>query len=177
MGLQTDKIFFEALKADTTFMNAIENRLYGTTIPVPDEQLDNVPVPYCIVTFDGLNNQDTTKDDPYEGGMDSVSIGITLAAKTREEIGQLAERVRKRIHEEFEWVKRYTYLRDSEGRTFRTSDGFRLIVMREFDEIFNDIPFSYTFSADAVIWDQWKPAYGQTLHYQCSVTNTIDEDE
>ena len=60
MGLLTDKIFFEALKADTTFMQAIGNRLYGTAIPMPDENADKVPVPYAIVTFDGLRPPRTT---------------------------------------------------------------------------------------------------------------------
>ena len=114
MGLLTDEIFFEALKADSAFMQAIGNRLYGTTIPVPDDNLDNVPVPYCIITYDGMNNQDTTKDDPYEGGMDVVNIGIELTAKTRKELGQLANQVRRIIHDPFAWVKRYAELRGYE---------------------------------------------------------------
>ena len=176
MGLLTDEIFFEALKADSTFMQAIGNRLYGTTIPVPDDKLDNVPVPYCIITYDGMNNQDTTKDDPYEGGMDVVNIGIELTAKTRKELGQLTNQVRRIIHDQFAWVKRYAELRDSNDETLETSDDFRLMVMRDWNDVFNDIPWSYTFSAEAVIWDQWRPCYGQVLRYQCSVTNTIDED-
>ena len=42
MSLLTDKIFVEALKANTDFMQAIGNRLYGTAIPVPDLEAENV---------------------------------------------------------------------------------------------------------------------------------------
>lgn len=176
MGLLTDEIFFEALKADSAFMQAIGNRLYGTAIPVPDDKLDNVPVPYCIITYDGMNNQDTTKDDPYEGGMDVVNIGIELTAKTRKELGQLANQVRRIIHDQFAWAKRYAELRDSLDEALETDDDFHLMVMREYDDIFNDIPWSYTFSADALQYDSWKPCYWQTLRYQCSVTNTLDNE-
>ena len=177
MGLLTDKIFFEALKADTAFMTAIGNRLYGTTIPVPDEQLDNVPLPYCIVTFDGLNNTDTTKDDPYESDFDTVQIGIELAAKSREELGLLAKMVRSRLHDEFEWCHRYDELRDCSDTAIETSDEFKLMVIRDYETVINEIPVYYQFSADPVIWDQWKPAYGQTLRYQCEVHRPEDNDE
>ena len=176
MGLFTDKIFFEALKADTTFMQDIGNRLYGTAIPMPDENADKVPVPYAIVTFDGMNNTDTTKDDPYEGGMDHVNIGIELAAKTREELGALAVQVRQIVHEQFAWVKHYAELRDANDEALETSDNFRLWVMRDFDDIYADIPFGTTFSADAVQYDPWKPCFWQTLRYQCEVDNPIDDE-
>ena len=124
-----------------------------------------------------MNNQDTTKDDPYEGGMDVVNIGIELTAKTRKELGQLANQVRRIIHDQFAWVKRYAELRDSSDEILETDDDFRLMVMREYDDIFNDIPFGSTFTADAVQYDPWKPCYWQTLRYQCSVTNTINDDD
>ena len=177
MGLLTDKIFFEALKADTAFMTAIGNRLYGTTIPVPDEQLDNVPLPYCIVTFDGLNNQETTKDDPYEGDFDMVQIGIELAAKSREELGLLAKMVRAQLHKEFEWCHRYDELRESGGAVLDDSNEFHLMVIRDYETVINEIPVYYTFSAEQVLWDQWKPAYGQALRYQCEVHRPEDNDD
>ena len=97
MGLFTDKIFFEALKADTTFMQAVGNRLYGTAIPVPDDNLESVPVPYCIVTFDGLNNQNQTKDDVYEGSYDTVNIGVEVIGETINDLHELTQAVRDTI--------------------------------------------------------------------------------
>ena len=177
MGLFTDKIFFEALKADTTFMQAVGNRLYGTAIPVPDEQLDKTAVPYAIVTFDGLNNTDTTKDDPYESDFDQVQIGIELTASNREQLSQLAKMVRARLHDEFEWCHRYDELRESGNAVLETDDDFRLMVMRDYEEVINDIPVYYNFSADAVQYDPWKPCYWQTLRYQCEVHRPEDNDD
>lgn len=177
MGLLTDKIFFEALKANADFMQAIGGRLYGTAIPVPDLEAENEPVPYCIVTFDGLNNQDSTKDDSYEGGTDQVNIGIELTAQTREELGALARMVRKIIHQQFSWEMRFEELRDSENFRLEDCDSFQLMVAREYDDIFREVPYDYTFSADAVQYDSMKPCYWQTLHYQCACSNIINDEE
>ena len=177
MGLLTDKIFFEALKADTTFMQAIGNRLYGTAIPMPDENADKVPVPYAIVTFDGLNNTETTKDDPYESEYDQVQIGIEIAARNREELGALAKQIRSRLHNEFEWCHRYAELHDSQDESLETSDDFRLMVMREFEQVIAEVPAYYTFSADAVQYDPWKPCYWQVLRYQCEVLRPQDDEQ
>lgn len=97
MSLATDSIFIEALKADTALMTAIGSRLYGTAIPLPDEDLDNVPAPYVIVTFDGLSNQTGTKDDLYEGTEDMVNIGVEVTGRTLDELHAMTENVRSTI--------------------------------------------------------------------------------
>ena len=53
MGLSTDSIFITALRASQELTQAVGGRIYGTAIPLPDEDADNVPPPYLIVTFDG----------------------------------------------------------------------------------------------------------------------------
>ena len=65
MSLATDSIFIAAIQSNTELMEALgyeapeeeyegrPGRLYGTAIPLPDEDADNTPVPYIIVTFDG----------------------------------------------------------------------------------------------------------------------------
>jgi hypothetical protein len=177
MSLLTDKIFVEALKANTDFMQAIGNRLYGTAIPVPDLEAENEPVPYCIVTFDGLNTDQGTKDDPYEGDNDIVNIGIELTASDREELGALARMVRRIIYNEFVWARRYAVLRDSNDFNLEDCNNFQLMVVREYDDVFHEIPYDYQMSADAVQYDSMKPCYWQTLHYQCNVENTDEDDE
>ena len=97
-SLATDKIFIAAIKADTQLMAQIGGRLYPTAIPLPDESVDNVPVPYVIVTFDGLTNDAATKDDPYESDNDVVNIGIEITAKNRAALAALASAVRSTIH-------------------------------------------------------------------------------
>ena len=177
MSLLTDRIFFDALSADTELMTAIGNRLYCTSIPVPDLQAENTPVPYVIITFDGLNNQDTTKDDPFEGGTDQVQIGIEIAANDRVELGNIAQRIRRVIHEDFSYQWRYTELLRADGTPLRTSNGFLLRVLENFDEMIRKMPQDYTFTADAVQYDSMKPCYWQVLHYQCDMYNTINDNE
>ena len=101
MGLSTDSIFIYALSASDDIMQAVDGRIYGTAIPLPDEEADNVPVPYIIVTFNGLNNIDETKDDMYESDYDSVNIGIEVIGKTLGHLHDLTEMVRNVIHQYF----------------------------------------------------------------------------
>lgn len=101
MSLHTDSIFIAAIKADDTLMGTIGNRLYGTAIPMPDEDADNTPVPYIIVTFDGLVNDQDTKDNPYEGELDNVTIGVEIVAQTLSALHQLSQQVRRAIYSYF----------------------------------------------------------------------------
>ena len=97
MGLSTDSIFIYALSSSEDIMQAVDGRIYGTAIPLPDEEADNVPVPYIIVTFNGLNNQNQTKDDVYEGSYDTVNIGIEVTGETIKDLHELTQEVRDTI--------------------------------------------------------------------------------
>lgn len=143
MSLQTDIIFVKALRANADLMAQLAaGDVYNTAIALPDEDLDNAPLPYAIVTFDGLTNDIDTKDDPYESESDSVNISIEIAAKTRNELGQLAEAIRRQVHQYF-------------------------INADPTDEDYDLIPHDYQFSAQSVNYDQMKPCYWQVLTYQC----------
>jgi hypothetical protein len=143
MSLQTDIIFVKALRANADLMAQLAaGDVYNTAIALPDEDLDNAPLPYAIVTFDGLNNDIDTKDDPFESDSDSVNISIEIAAKTRNELGQLAEAIRRQVHQYF-------------------------INADPTDEDYELIPHDYQFSAQAVNYDSMKPCYWQVLTYQC----------
>lgn len=97
MSLATDSIFVKAIQSDASLMQKIGGRLYGTAIGLPDEEADNVPVPYIIVTFDGLTNDQGTKDDRYESRYDKVEIGVEVTAKTLDDLHILTEMVRDTI--------------------------------------------------------------------------------
>lgn len=97
MSLATDSIFVKAIQSDASLMQKIGGRLYGTAIGLPDEEADNVPVPYIIVTFDGLTNDQGTKDDRYESRYDKVEIGVEVTARTLDELHNLTETVRDTI--------------------------------------------------------------------------------
>ena len=87
----------KAIQSDASLMQKIGGRLYGTAIPLPDENADNVPVPYIIVTFNGLTNDLGTKDDRYESRYDKVEIGVEVTAKTLDDLHVLTEMVRDTI--------------------------------------------------------------------------------
>jgi hypothetical protein len=109
MSLATDSIFITALQSNSDLLEALgyvaptlttegtPARLYGTAIPLPDEDLDNVPVPYVIVTFDGLTNDQGTKDDRYESPYDTVNIGVEVTARTLDDLHELTQMVRDTI--------------------------------------------------------------------------------
>ena len=99
MSLATDSIFVNALKANNELMRTVGDRLYDPAITLPIEELINAPVPYIIVMFEGLSNDENTKDDGMEGDTDSVTISIEIAAKSRKALSELAESVRQTIHD------------------------------------------------------------------------------
>lgn len=146
MGLSTDSIFIAALTSSAEVMQTIDGRLYSTAIPMPDEDAENVPVPYIIVSFNGLNNEGTTKDDPFEGDTDVVQIGVEVTAVNREQLAELTQLVRSTIHD---------YLTEDVDDERQTID-------------------DYQFSAEAVQYDSMKPCYWQTIRYQCDVYNRTD---
>ena len=151
MSLQTDIIFVKALSSNAALIAKLPaGGVYSTSIPVPDEELDNAHVPYIIVSFDSLQNDTTTKDSSYEGDTDHVQISVEVVAKSRQQVGQLTTAIRRTIREFFENI---------------TDD----------DEDYNLVPTDYTFSAQPVIFDPDKSAFGQVLQYQCE-TN-VDEYE
>ena len=94
MGLATDSIFIAALSASEDIMEATGGRIYGTAIPLPDEDAENAPLPYIIVTFESLQNGGQTKDDLYEGSEDKVAIGVTVCASKLGGLHDLTQMVR-----------------------------------------------------------------------------------
>ena len=143
MSLITDKVFYNALRSNAALMEQVGGRIESTSNPVPDDQLDNVPVPYVIITFDGLQNEGFTKDNSYEGDTDKVQVSIDVTAQTRDELGDLMQAIRDAVIEYFE---------DTEGHAW---------------DDYDYVPNSYTFSASPVAYDSMKPCYYQTLTYDC----------
>ena len=150
MSLLTDAIFIEALNTDQQLMSMLAaGDVYGTTIALPDEDIMNAPLPYCIVTYDGMNNDPGTKDD-YEGDYDQVRIGVTVAAKTRAELARLIVMVRNRIRDYFSGVAEEEIKTENEGL----------------------VPYDYTLQSSPVQYDMLKPCYWQTLTYSCDTLAT-----
>lgn len=143
MSLQTDIIFIKAITADEELAETLGGRIYNTAIPLPDEDLDNVPLPYAIVSYLGMTNEAQTKDDPYEGYTDSVHIAVEVAAKTRGELAAITMAIREAVHGYFT----SEYEEDEEDEAL--------------------IPLDYQLTAQPVTYDQFKPCFWQVLDYQC----------
>lgn len=146
MSLITDKVFYNALRSNASMMAQVGGRIESTSIPVPDEELDNTPVPYIIITFDGLQNDGFTKDNDFEGITDRVQISIEVAAQSRDELGQIMTDIRQTV---------INYFEDTEGHAW---------------DDYDYIPQNYTFTAGKVSYDSMKPCYYQTLTYNCDTT-------
>ena len=145
-SLETDSIFVKAIGSDSDLMEFIGGRLYGTAIPLPDNYAENVPVPYVIVTFDGLNNDAETKDSSFEGESDVVRIGIEVAAKSLDQLHRLTQMVRETVLGYME--------QHAGGEDFPIED--------------------YTFSAQQIVFDSLKPCFWQVLNYSCDVITLVE---
>lgn len=144
MSLQTDIIFVRALRENQELMAQLPaGDVYNTAIALPEPEAENAPLPYIIVSFDGLVNDQATKDS-FEGDTDTVTIGIEVAASTRKELFDITQAVRTTVLGFFE-------------------------QLLEDDEDFAEAPLDYQLSATAVNYDDLKPCYWQRLSYQCDV--------
>lgn len=144
MSLITDSIFIDALKSDTELTGELGGRIYCTAIPLPDEELDNVPLPYAIVSFRGFQRTGYTKDSHMVGDTDNVNISLLIAATTRPELGELMIKATNAIDDYFE-----AHIYDD-------------------DDDFDLIPVQYDVSdPEGVQYDSQKPCYWQRLNYQC----------
>lgn len=145
MSLKTDIVFVKALRSNAGLIGRLPvGDVYNTAIAQPDEDADNAPLPYVIVTFDGLNNQDTTKDSSFGGMADRVSIGIEIAADTRGELAEIAVSVRNTVEEYMQ-----AHVADTGDADFAL------------------IPDQLELQAQAVQYDPMKPCYWQRLTYLC----------
>lgn len=157
MSFQTDMAFYRALTLpvevkdgkiqENPVKEAVKGRIFPTAIAVPEEQLENEPVPYIVITYDGMQSNTFTKDGT-EGHFDTVQIGIEAAAADRWELARLMQLIRHH-------VRRYFESTDDEGD--------------------DEIPIDYDLTAGPVAWDELKPCYFQTLRYNCTTFNKNEE--
>lgn len=152
MSLQTDIIFITALQQSQAIASIVGDRIYGTAIPLPDEDAENVPVPYLIVTYDGMQNDAGTKDNLYEGSEDRVQIGIEVTAPSRPQLALLTQTVRDTIKAQF--IANIEAMEEGSQ-----DDDLRLT------------PIDYQLTASAVQYDGNKPCYWQVLNYACVTSN------
>lgn len=147
MSLQTDSIFIKAISSDSGLSEATGNRIYGTAIPMPDAEAENVPLPYIIVSFDGMQNSTLSKEDyEMEGDEDVTTVSVEVVAGTLEALHTLTQEVRSVVRDYFADVGTGT---------------------EEYDEV----PVDYSLSAGSINYDSSKPCYWQVMTYQCATKN------
>lgn len=152
MSLQTDIVFVDAIRSNTDLIAQLPaGDVYNTAIALPDEDADNAPPPYIIVSFDGLNPQDSTKDNRWDSITDVVTIGIVIVAQTRASLADLAIKVRKTIIDYF------------------------TAQVQEDGENVGLIPYNYTMQAEAVQYDPLKPCFWQKLVFTCNTDPDYEE--
>ena len=146
-----DEIIYEALKADEQLTTATDGRIMSTCIEVPPTDADNTPLPYIIVTDDGWQNQDSTKDYLWEGVEDSVQASIEISAESPKEVKRIADLCRKAVT---------TYIVELSNQG-------------------EDIPYLASVSGNGVAWDWTKPCYYTTIKYNCTINvdNYEQDDE
>ena len=141
-----DEIIYDAIRADAALMEAIGSRVVSTCFEVSPTEADNTPLPNIIVTDDGFQNQQTTKDALWEASEDRVQVGVDVAAESPREVQQLIRMVRRA-------VERYVAALYNQGE---------------------NTPELEQLSSDGLTWDWMRPCYYQRLAYQC-ITN-VDQD-
>ena len=146
---QVDELIYEAIKADEALMTAIGGRVVSTCFEVPPTEDDNTPIPNIIITDDGFQNQQTTKDCVWEAAEDRVQVGVDVAAASPQEVKALIRMVRHA-------VEQYIGTLYTQGK---------------------DIPELESLSSDGLAWDWMKPCYYQRLNYQCIINADDNEQE
>ena len=144
------EIFYDAITADETLTTLTGGRVVSTCFEVPPDELDNTPLPNIIITNDGFQNNQSTKDCVWEADEDVVVASVDIAANSPSEVDSLVAKVRKAID---------TYI------TTMWSNG------QAIPELQPGSP-----SSQGIEWDWMKPCYYQKLTYQC-ITEKYEEDE
>lgn len=143
-----DEIIYDAICADTALMEAIGSRVVSTCFEVPPAEADNTPLPNIIVTDDGFQNQNGTKDCVWESGEDRVQVTVDVAADSPKEVKRLISKVRRAVEN-------------------------HIILMSATDGC---IPELDSLSSNGIAWDWMKPCYYQQITYQCTVPSETDID-
>lgn len=149
MVIELDKLFYDALQADETLKAAVGGRIVSTCFEVSPDEQDNTPLPCIIVTDDGLQNDQSNKDNVWESDEDRVQASVEIDAESPKVVKQLIRMVRKAIANYVASL----YAQNAE------------------------IPYLLNVQTNGVAWDWMKPCYHSTISYQCSVNKYLCEDE
>ena len=146
---QVDEIIYDAICADTDIMEAVGSRVVSTCFEVPPTDEDNTPIPNIIITDDGFQNQQTTKDCVWEAAEDRVQVGVDVAAASPGEVKTLVRMIRRAVE---------SYI----GTLYTQGE---------------EIPELESLSSDGLAWDWMKPCYFQRLTYNCVIPCDLNDEQ
>jgi hypothetical protein len=155
-GISTDIFFIAAIKSNTELMEALPAHDVYDNVANPDEDMDNVKLPYIIVNNDGGQNIAESKDDNYESEDDRVNISVRITACNRQQLDAIASEVRKTIRQ---------YMIDMDNAE-PGQEG----------ELFDLKPYDYEMSFSDISFVPDKPCHQIVLYYMCQVTNELNEE-
>jgi hypothetical protein len=165
-GLSTDIFFIAAIKTNEDLMDMLPAHDVYDNVANPDEDMDNVPLPYIIVNNDGGQNIAESKDDEYESPDDQVNISIRIVACNRDQLDTIVSEVRKTIHS---CVCDTTIITTANAST--DSDD-------EPEDVTPLAPYQYDLSFSDISFSPDKPCHQIMLYYACQVANDLfNEDE
>lgn len=149
--MELDEILYNALVADATLTAYIggQDRITSTCFEVSPDEQDNTPLPCIIVTDDGLQGGDSTKDDEWEPYEDNVQASVEVDAESPKEVKKIIRMVRRAIAVHINTLA-------AQGK---------------------DIPHLQNVQTNGVAWDWMKPCYHETISYQCKVNNDYDDEQ
>ena len=145
MVVELDEIIYAALMADPV-LSILQGGIHSTCIEVPPTDADNTPLPYIIITDDPFQNNTGTKDNVWEGDVDSVQAGVEIAADSPKEVKRLRRLVRKAVAD---------YIEQAE---------------------LENKPYLQNLTNEGIAWDYTKPCYFDTLHYQADMDVNLNDE-
>ena len=141
--LRLDKIFFDAITSDAALMQTVGGRVKSTCFEVSPDEQDNTPLPYIIVTDEGKQPAQTTKDDEWFPSLWNVGAGIEVGADSPNEVDAIIIKVMQAI-------ANHIQMRASQDKDIPyLNEGFP--------------------KTDDMAWDWMKPCYFDVAHYQCEM--------
>jgi hypothetical protein len=149
--LRLNKIFFDAIVADTDLMQAVGGRVKSTCFEVSPDEQDNTPLPYIVIRDLGKQPSQTTKDDEWMPSQWNVGAGIEVGAASPNEVDALVMKAMKAIAE-------YISTLSEQGEEIPyLNEGFP--------------------QTQGIAWDWTKPCYFDIAHYQCDIDYNDDEQD
>ena len=149
--LRLNKIFFDAIVADTDLMQAVGGRVKSTCFEVSPDEKDNTQLPYILILDEGKQPAQTTKDDGWMPSQWRVGAGVEVGAKSPNEVDALVMKAMKAI------AAHIINLSDQGEDIPCLNEGFP--------------------QTQGVAWDWTKPCYFDVAHYQCDIDYLNDDEQ